>query len=146
MYSPEKPYVVYGQAIRWGDSWDGRDYGLDFDFSKSFAEQYDKLMKTTPKAALSNDDMSENSNYVNQTTHQKNCYMTFDADDDENVLYSKSIKFSESCVDCSYTYYSQGCYEAVNCTKCFACFFSTECEESSHLFACSRCTNCRNCF
>ena len=103
-------------------------------------------MIETPKINLSNDNMSENSIYVNQTTHQKNCYMTFDADNDENVLYSRSIKFSKSCVDALSTYYSEVCYETVNCTNCMGCFFCRECETSNNLFLCERCISCNDCF
>ncbi|MBP7884838.1 hypothetical protein KAZ93_01455, partial [Patescibacteria group bacterium] len=41
--SPDKPYKVYDQKIRFSDSWDPMDYGRDFDFSKSFTENYHAL-------------------------------------------------------------------------------------------------------
>jgi len=44
---------VYDQEIWWSDKWDALDYGRDFDFSKSFFEQFGELMKEVPKLSLS---------------------------------------------------------------------------------------------
>ena len=41
MHSPDKPHRVYDQKIWRSDDWDPLKYGRDFDFSKSFTEQFD---------------------------------------------------------------------------------------------------------
>ena len=48
IYSPDKPYKVYDQKIRWSDDRDPMDYGMEFDFSKSFSEQFEVLMMKVP--------------------------------------------------------------------------------------------------
>jgi len=45
---------VYDQNIWWSDSWDALDYGKEFDFKKSFSEQFEELMRKVPKANLNN--------------------------------------------------------------------------------------------
>jgi hypothetical protein len=55
---------VYKQDIWWSDKWDAMDYGRNFDFSKSFFEQFEELLKVVPKISLSTEKL-ENSSYVN---------------------------------------------------------------------------------
>ena len=49
IYSPEKPYKVFDQKVRWSDLRDPMDYGRDFDFTKSFTEQFHELMREVPR-------------------------------------------------------------------------------------------------
>ena len=39
IYSPDKPNVVYCMPCWWGDSWDGTEYGMEYDSTRSFFEQ-----------------------------------------------------------------------------------------------------------
>jgi len=48
MYNPECGYKVYDQKIWRSDSWDPMSYGRDFDFTRSFTEQFGELMKLVP--------------------------------------------------------------------------------------------------
>jgi hypothetical protein len=54
IYSPDKPYKVFDQDFWWSDGWNPKDYGRDFDFSKSFLEQFRSLMLEVPRIALLN--------------------------------------------------------------------------------------------
>src|SRR4029079_18915761 len=40
IYSPDKTFPVYCPACWWGDQWNALSYGLDFDFSRPFFEQW----------------------------------------------------------------------------------------------------------
>jgi spore coat polysaccharide biosynthesis protein SpsF (cytidylyltransferase family) len=64
IFSPDKPYKVYHQSEWWSDKWDGIDYGEDFNFNKSFFEQFQELVMNVPRIALMNYN-SENSEYAN---------------------------------------------------------------------------------
>jgi hypothetical protein len=140
------PLKVYDLAVWYSDQWDALQYGRDFDPTRSFMSQYADLLIATPKINLSNDSVSQNSNYVNQTTHVNNCYLVFDADMDESCMYANAIKHSTYSVDCSHLYYSDHCYQCVNCTKCYQCKRSTECEYSTNLQHCLRCIRSTNCY
>ena len=52
IYSPDKPYKVYDQKVRRSDSRDPMDYGMDFDFSKTFTENFRELMIKVPRTSL----------------------------------------------------------------------------------------------
>lgn len=65
MYSPDKPYKIYHYEDWFTDKWDPKNYGRDFDFSRSFFDQIAELNFVVPKASLSNLNM-ENSDYVSQ--------------------------------------------------------------------------------
>ena len=51
IYSSDKPYKVYQKDAWFGDSWDPLEYGMDFDFNKSFFEQFNELLLKTPHPA-----------------------------------------------------------------------------------------------
>ena len=53
IYSPDKPYKVYDQKIRWSDSRDPMSYGRAFDFSRSFTEQFGELIREVRKVGSS---------------------------------------------------------------------------------------------
>jgi hypothetical protein len=78
MYSPDKKYKVYNQDFWWGDKWNPLDYGKDFDFSRSFFEQFDELLKEVPHVSLLNSECL-NSEYVNYSSYLKNSYLVFDS-------------------------------------------------------------------
>ena len=74
IYTPDAPYKVYAQEERRSDSRDPRSYGRDFDFSKTFLEQYRELCLAVPRPAIQNM-KSENCAYTNYSAENKNCYL-----------------------------------------------------------------------
>jgi hypothetical protein len=52
IYSPDKDYVVYNQKVWWSDEWSAFDYGVNFDFSRGFFEQFHQLKKRVPSPSL----------------------------------------------------------------------------------------------
>lgn len=74
MYEPDAPYVVYCQKCWWSDNWDAKDYGIDFDDTKPFLEQWNELLHQTPILGLSVDSTTgEYSPYTNHTGNSKSC-------------------------------------------------------------------------
>ena len=76
IYSENMPYKVYDQKYWWSDAWDALEYGMDFDFSKNFTEQFSELLLKVPSFNLINID-SINSEYANHVFKLENCYMCF---------------------------------------------------------------------
>jgi viroplasmin and RNaseH domain-containing protein len=74
MYSPDKNLTVYHQDFWWSDKWSAFDYGVDFDFDKSFFEQFEEFFNKIPKINLINFE-SENIEYSNFSKASKNCYL-----------------------------------------------------------------------
>jgi len=110
IYSPDKPYKVYNSKFRRSDARDPMSYGRDLDVTKTFRENFTTLMAEVPRVNLLNDNISENSTYVNQTTNMKNSYLCYDADFCDGCLYSNIIKYSQDCYDCTNVYYCKQCY------------------------------------
>ena len=144
MYSPDKPYKIYDQHIWWSDEWDPMGYGRDFDFSRSFFEQYKELQLQVPRMSLNNI-KAENSDYCNLAMGDRNCYLVFTADEDENCAYLRFADRNYRCFDCDYTYDSIDCYECMDIEKCNGCSYCHKCINSSGLTFCYNMIGCHDC-
>ena len=92
IFPPEQKIIVYCQPCWWSDSWDGTEYGMEYDSSRPFLEQVKELMDKTPCFNLESDYLSiKNSEYSNGIGWSKNCYLTFFADYCDNVYYSSIL-------------------------------------------------------
>jgi len=54
-YDPEKHSVIYNTQDRRSDKRDPMEYGVEFDLSKTFFEQFADLRSRVPKIAMMND-------------------------------------------------------------------------------------------
>lgn len=144
IYSPDKPYKVYDQDEWWSDKWDPMIYGRDFDFSRSFAEQFRELYVDVPRVSLHTIN-NENSYYTCYTLNLKNCYLLFGAGNDEDCMYGKYVSYSKNCVDCLCLYSSEFCYQGVASDACYGCKFFTNCRNCSDCTMIEDCSGCKNC-
>lgn len=149
IYSPDKPNTVYCMKCWWADDWDGTEYGMDYDPSRSFLEQVKELTKKTPWQSLELAYLTlTNSNYINAAGHIKNSYLIFWADYCENAFYSSFLNGLKDSLDCYRMKDSELCYEDVGCNKCYRTFFSEECDACTDVWFgrnLSGCTNCLGC-
>jgi len=150
MYPSATPFPVYSTASWWSDKWDARTYGRDIDQSRSFIQQLHELYREVPRLQnVGSSDMKKmNSEYVNFAGWNRNCYLIFDSDYNEDCSYSNVIKHSKNCCDCSYVSSSQLCYECVDCINCYGlqmCQRCSNCNSSSFLFNCTGCHDCAFC-
>ncbi|MBI4836051.1 MAG: hypothetical protein HY817_02210 [Candidatus Abawacabacteria bacterium] len=150
MFPPTLPITIYEQKLWWDKSWDGTEYGRDFDFSRPFFAQYAELLRAVPHPNLLNDALSnENSDYVNCTISLKNCYMLSDAGSSEDCYYSNIINSSKNCVDCTAVVGSEMGYELIGSLSCYNSKFLLNCDncrDSAFLYACKSCSNCFGCY
>ena len=58
MYPASQKITVYCQPCWWDDSWDGTEYGVDYDPNKPFLEQVRELSGKTPYMALESDHLT----------------------------------------------------------------------------------------
>jgi len=145
VYSEDKPFPVYENDYWYSDKWDALSYGRDFDFSRPFFEQFKELMHAVPqlsRSAVSND----NSDYTNQCGWCRNCYLIFEADYDENCLYSSYIYDSKFCMDMTMATKCQLCYESIDCENCYNIKFSQNCKNCSDSWFLKNCIGCKNCY
>jgi len=119
------------------------DYGRDFDFSRSFFEQFYELQLEVPRPALVNNN-AENSDYCNFADDNKNCYLITTANDNEDSMYGFWLVENRDIVDCNYVYSSELLYECVDCRKCYGLRHSINCEscrDSAFLMDCKGVSN-----
>ncbi len=147
MYSEDKPFTAYCMPCWWGDTWDGTEYAMDYDPSKTFFSQMQELERKTPWQTLTNMyTMHVNSNYVSACGPIKNCYLTYWADYCENVIYSSYLNGLKTSSDCYRMKDSELCYESVGCNKCYRTFFSEECDSCTDTWFSRSCAGLVNCF
>lgn len=144
IYSPDKPYTVYDQKVWWGDNWSPMEYGIKFNFEKSFFEQFQQLQLMVPRVNLFAKNC-ENAEFTNHTDHIKNCYLCIDAADSENISYSKWVISCKNCIDCYQIEKCQFCYECQFCIGTYGSSFCFLCDDSSECMFSYRLQNCKNC-
>lgn len=147
VYPSGVSFPVFCQACWWSDKWNALDYGKEYDFSKTFFEQHKELFSRVPKMSLSTDYLRViNSEYTNYAGPLKNCYLVFQAEEDENCMYSAVILFSKDSIDCSNVARVENSYELFNCQNCYKIYFSTECVDCMDIYFSKNLRNCTNCF
>ncbi len=147
IFSPGNTQRVYDHAAWWGDGWDPLTYGRGIDFSRPFLEQVKELWKEVPDVALMNIN-PVNSEYCSITEGNKNCYLVFGGDFNENTSYSTYAFNSKECMDTYWVSKSEYNYETVDCISCVRLLWSRYCEgcyDSAFLFNCRNCHDCFGC-
>ncbi|KKW17067.1 MAG: hypothetical protein UY56_C0004G0003 [Parcubacteria group bacterium GW2011_GWA1_50_14] len=143
--SPDKPYPMYCQECWWSDKWDPKSYGKEYDFSRPFFEQLEELLLSVPHVALLNSN-TVNSEWVNQETDVKNCYLEVGGHFNEDSAYNTYLFYSRDSFDNHWALRCELCYECVNCERCYQTLFSQECFDCRNVVFSYDCRNCMNVF
>jgi hypothetical protein len=146
MYAPEEPFPVYDNPVWWGDDWDGRDFEQEVDFSRPFFEQFFALMNRVPKMARVQQGENVNSDYTNCASDNKNCYLLFSANTNEDCQYGTLINFCRDCTDNFHLDRCELCAHCINCVHCYGAVASENCSNCSDIAFCRNCIGCRRCF
>ncbi len=144
IHSSDKPYPVWSNHLWWSDNWDAREFGLSFDFSRSFFDQFADLYRCVPQQAAQHS-KSENCDYTNQSQCNKDCYLIVASNFSQDCLYGMWYQHCEDCVDCLYLEKSQRCYEIVNGSSCFECSYSQNVDNCTNVHFCKNCIGCAHC-
>lgn len=147
IYSPEKQLNIVDQKYWWSDAWDPFDYGFEYDFSKTFFDQWKHLYSTIPLQALSNS-KAVNSDYCNVAEESYDCYLISACWKNERVMYSDSLIETKDSSDLYVVQQSEFCYEDVYCSESYRLFYSektTSSTDSYFLYDCKGCVNCFMC-
>jgi len=147
MYHEESGISVYKNEYWWSDAWSAYDYGREFDFNRPFFDQIHELNLAVPAFATSSTYSTiENSPYINRATGLKNCHLTFNANESEDMYYCSAVTKSYSCADCFNIVACEHCYELVSCRRCTSSQFLTNCQDCSDCAYGRDLRNCQNCF
>lgn len=156
MYHPKSPYVTYCQTCFYGEGWDPKSYGMDYDFNRPFFDQFGELLLAVPKMATyitTGDGPNIGSEYVNMASGCKNSYLVFNTSMVEDVLYSRGLRGVKDSADLYFGTELERCYECVNVQKSAGIIWgqnivgsvdSILCKNGSGLMNCFGCVNLRN--
>ncbi|MEI7424953.1 MAG: hypothetical protein WCK10_02440, partial [Candidatus Staskawiczbacteria bacterium] len=145
MFHEEAPVKIMEVSEWYSDSWDPMTYGCDYDFSKSFFQQFKEFMGQVPLMSR-NLTRPVNSDYCGNATEPKDCYLSFGISYVENSAHSIWGAKSKDIFDCHIYNESELCYDSVNITKCYKTLYSVDCEGCNEVMFCKNCVGCNNCF
>jgi len=147
LYTKDKPYTVYCYECWFSDKWDVMSYGVDYDFSTPFFQQFYELEKRVPRANLYRDNFI-NSDYCNYGNDFKECYLLFGGKGNERVSFGNQVVNSRDSLDIAFCEKVEFSYETFECQRANKLFFSRysmDCVESAYLIDCRNCLNCFGC-
>lgn len=144
VFAPDDSYKIFCPDCWWSDKWETKDYAKELDFTKPFFKQFEELLKTVPILSSWNIN-NENSEYNNNISFSKNCYLISSSNHDEECYYGYYLNDSKDCLDNTYLKKSELMYECIECIDCYNLKYSqncTNCKDSWFLKNCISCTNC----
>ena len=146
IHAPDKPYKMYCNQCWWRDNWDGTEYGIGYDSSRPFFDQLIELRNKSIFMALETLYPSlTKTEYTNNSSYQKECFMTMCADFDEHCAYTTISAHSKDCLDCYRVRESEKCYECTGVFKSFNCLWCEEIDSCVDSLFCQSCYGCINC-
>ena len=148
IYNSDASCIVYCQDCWWSDKWDPMVSGREFNFNKTFFEQFVWLLQKIPAMNLFYGGNKVNSDFCNYASNVKNCYLFIAGKDGENLLYTNRVSFSKDTADIFIGNNLELSYEDVQCNKSYKLLFSKfcgNCSDSAFLYDCKNCSNCFGC-
>lgn len=144
VYSEDKKFPVYKSDYWFSDRWDALCYGRAYNFQRPFFEQFAELQHLVPRVALSNV-RGENSDYCHSTVGNKNCYLLFGGDENEDCMYGSLCMRNMMTHDVDYGNRNSWCYMLSDSSGCYSCQFAFDCKDCSDCYYASDCIGCNEC-
>lgn len=144
LYPEEYEGPVYSSDVRRSDQRDPSTFGKDY-VPWKFYETLQQHFKDTPYLntfAFHN----ENSDYTNWSEGNRNCYLIFASDHNENCCYGYSIFECKNVLD---AYGCKGCensYGIIDCIQSMKIFYSQKIENWFNIYFSDNMKNCSNTF
>ncbi|MBU0647737.1 hypothetical protein KJ855_01000 [Patescibacteria group bacterium] len=143
-FSPDKPIKIYDQSYWFSDAWSPLDYGREYDFSRSFFEQWRDLYYAVPQINVSNKNV-ENSEFCNVNSDSKDSYLISAAYENERVMYGNRVGANRDSLDLYIANNNEYCYELVAGKNCYKVFWGQDCTNCSDCYFIYDCQGCRDC-
>ena len=145
MFPPDAKVNAYDYAEWLEQDWDMEDFGREYDFNRPFFAQFMDLLRIAP---LPNRSLTQpiNSDYCNNASYIKNCYLSYGLMRSEGMLYCEHGTNCKDCVDSTLLDNSDFSYESFSGQKCSATHYSSYCEDCYNVYFCKDCIGCSNCF
>ncbi|MFA5076666.1 MAG: hypothetical protein WC480_04615 [Patescibacteria group bacterium] len=143
--APDSSYQVFSNEYWYSDQWDGLNYGRDYNPEQPFFEQYYKMAVAVPRLyafAFQN----INSEYSNGSQQNKDCYLLFVSDRNEDCYYVYGIFACKDTMDCLNMDKSELCYECIDSFDCYHCLYGWGLRNCRDVYFCYDCSGCSDCF
>lgn len=144
IFPPKSEYRVLSQEAWFSDDRDDKAEGRDFDFSRSFFEQFDELMHEAPQLGIIGMN-NENCDYCESVANCRNCYLISECSNCEDCAFSYWIQKSHYSFDCFYGHGCQWCYNCMHCRNGYELLYSAHSDDCAHSFFLEYCQSCRDC-
>jgi len=142
------PFPVCERSEFVSDTWDPLTYGKEYDSSRPFIEQVVELQSKVPhphQVGVKN----INCDWADDVWESKDAYLTRSVANVESVIYGYRLINCKNCVDATFSFDLERCYDCLNCFKSYNLkysFNSRDCMDSSFLYDCRNCQNCFMCW
>lgn len=144
IYNPKDKFIAYCKDCYWSDKWSDLETGRDFDFNRSFFGQFVELIKASPRLCIGMRN-SQNSDYTNAAADNKDCYLLFAAENNENCCFGKLVQKCKDCHDCNFIYDSELCFQSVDLKNCYQVSYCKDIQNSNNCYFSIDLRGCRNC-
>ena len=149
MYDKEVIFPVYCPECWRSDIWDSQKYTREYDFSKTFFEQFKELFSIVPRISVWSLGNNLNVEYANFVYNSKKIYLSYSIiDDSEDIFFSSNIDSSKSMIDVYNASKSEFIYESIGSVKNYNCqysYWSSSCVDCNFILDCMNCSNCFGC-
>lgn len=142
---PQAGVKIYERDFWWSDAWGPMDYGRDYDFSKTFFEQFKELMHEVPFPAR-NMLRLVNSDYSDNCGDLKNCYLCFNLGNTEDSAYMVSAYDCRNCFDINAASNTELSYDSFEVGNSYKIFFSHHIDDSNNIWFSKDLNGCSYCF
>ena len=145
MYDTTASFPVYCNECWWSDKWNPTSYGMDFDFSRPFFEQFYELVSKVPKVCLLQMN-NENAEYNAFLAFSKNSYLSAGSFQIEDCYFLRKSQSSKDCINSNALSNCELVAYSTNCNNCYGLHYSMNCRNCSDCRYMIDSTNCQNCF
>ena len=143
-FSPRLDIITYCNECYRSDDFDATEYGCDYDFEKPFFEQFNELLRSTPRH-ISNAVQNENSEYIISAHKNRSCYFVDEIDESRDCYFGYNIQFCKNIVESIFVRDSEIGYDLAKAENCYSVFYSKNvfnCSNSAFLINCRSCKHC----
>jgi hypothetical protein len=148
-YDKDSVFPVYCPDCWKSDDWNPENYGRDYDFSRTFFEQWRDLFYEIPNCSLRQVGKCIDSEYTNFIEDVRNVYLSCSVIwGSEDVFYSNIVNNSSNVVDSFNISDSELLYEnigSVNNYNTKYSYWSSNCIDCNFILDCINCQNCFGC-
>ena len=141
-------FPVYEHKEWVSDAWDPFSYGMAYDPSRSFFEQFAKLQAKVPHPHTSGTN-NYNCDWSDDAWNCKNCYLSRSMADCEDLIYAYRDFRCKNSIDLTFSFDMENSYDCFYCFKSYNLKYSynsRDCVDSTFLVDCRNCTDCFMCW